>query len=157
MKRASDAPRIGSQLRDLSIYLLIAVLLIGTEVIGFFRGWPQPSLRVAGSIFSTLVIAFYLIKIFKAYWRSIPFWILLLAMLSIHVFWTLSAPFLFVMIAMGIELFLFGLLIRYFLSLRNHSGRSGYYEIADSPTLSPQRSPLSQERPHKRIPRPGLR
>lgn len=115
VKRASEKMRLSAQLRDLALYLLIAVIVVGAEVVGLLRGWPGPSLRIATSVFSTIVIAVYLIKVFKTKWRSIAFWLLLIAILSIHVSWSLVAPFLLVVVGMGIELLLFGLLIRRFL------------------------------------------
>ncbi len=107
-----------SRWRDVMLYVVIAVLLVGTEVIGLMRDWPRPSLRAAAVFFSTVILATYLIKTFKTHMRSVQFWLLLMMLLTVHVLWSLVAPFIIVMVGMGIELFLFGIVVQHFVRAR---------------------------------------
>lgn len=120
--RHSSERNIGirSRWRDLAFYLLIAIILVGTEIIGLMRDWPRPSVRVGGTLLSSVILVFYLVKVLKPQLRMVRFWLLLLLLLSAHVLWTLIAPFILVMLATGVELFLFGMILRPF---AHHSTR----------------------------------
>src|SRR5258707_14227544 len=107
-----------SRWRDVMLYVVIAVLLVGTEVIGLMRDWPRPSLRAAAVFFSTVILATYLIKTFKTHMRSVQFWLLLMMLLTVHVLWCLVAPFIIVMVGMAIELFLFGIDVQHVVRVR---------------------------------------
>ena len=46
--------------------------------------------------------------------RSVLHWVLLSALLTIHVLWSLVAPFVIVMMGLGVELLLFGVFLEHF-------------------------------------------
>ncbi|HEY2495482.1 MAG TPA: hypothetical protein VGK24_00305 [Candidatus Angelobacter sp.] len=118
MTQLSSEKKANARWRDVMLYLLIAVTLVGAEVIGLIRDWPRPSLRAAVGLFSTVILAVYLIKVFKTKLRSVEFWLLLTMLLLIHVLWILLVPFLIVMVGLGIELFAFGMFLQHFVRVR---------------------------------------
>lgn len=120
VKQVSDKKlRLLTRSRDILLYFLIAFALVGTELVGLARNWPRPSLRLVGCILSTMILAIYLIKIFRSKVRSVQFWAALVLLLAFHLCWALVAPFLIVMIGLGVELALFGIVLRHFLMGRN--------------------------------------
>ena len=118
MQASDKKARLRSRWRDVGLYLGISVLLVGGEVIGLMRDWPRPSLRAAAVLSSTVILTAYLIKIFKTHLRSVQFWLLLMILLAVHVLWSLVAPFIMVMIGMGIELLFLGFILQRFVQTR---------------------------------------
>lgn len=103
-----------SRVREVFLYFVIAIIIVGTEVIVLVRNptAAMPPLPILWCIFNTVLLAGYLIHSFRRKLRHGRFWFLLMALLSLHILWSLSVPLLFSMIAIGPEFFLFALLLR---------------------------------------------
>ena len=96
------------------LYFVIAVLLVGAEVVGLMRGWPRPSLRTGSAVLTTIILAGYLVKVFKRRLHATRFWIILVVLLAAHIAWALFVAPIIVMVALGPELVILGILIRKF-------------------------------------------
>jgi hypothetical protein len=91
----------GARWRDVLLYFLIAVVLVGSEVVVLVRN-PDTHIsnRIVSSVATGLIIAIYLIKSFKTKLGLVRFWILFLGLLAIHFLWTPLVPMLFTIVGM---------------------------------------------------------